>query len=155
MKTHLLTIAALLCAMFVNAQSQIEDVEIMQAELGKDKKEIVAEFVKVSDSQKEAFWGLYDAYEIERKTLGKQRIALYNQYVEQYKTMTSEQADAWTKSTIELQKKTDELIVAYYTKVREITDGIVAIQFYQIEYFILTDIRIKVLDEIPFVNEKK
>jgi hypothetical protein len=38
--------------------------------------------------------------------LGKQRIALLEQYAGQYLTMTSEQADVWTKKVIELQKKT-------------------------------------------------
>ena len=37
---------------------------------------------------------------------------------DQYKTMTGEQADAWTKKVMELQKKTDGLIATYYGKVK-------------------------------------
>jgi hypothetical protein len=68
--------------------------------------------------------------------------------------MTSEQADAWTKKVMELQKKTDNLISTYYTKVKAVTDGIVATQFYQIENFILTAIRMKVLQNVPFLEGK-
>jgi hypothetical protein len=67
--------------------------------------------------------------------------------------MTSEQADAWTKKVIELQKKTDNLISTYYTKVKLISDGIVATQFYQIENYILTAIRMQVLQNVPFVQK--
>ena len=67
--------------------------------------------------------------------------------------MTSEQADAWTKKVMELQKKTDDLIATYYGKVKAISDGIVATQFYQIENYILTVIRAQILDEIPFVEK--
>jgi len=125
----------------------------MQAAFGMDKKAIVAEFVTPSDAQKDAFWLLYDEYETNRKELGKERIELLQQYAAQYMTLTSEQADAWTKKVIELQKKTDKLIVTYYEKILKVTDGIVATQFYQIEGYILTMIRMEILQEVPFVEK--
>jgi hypothetical protein len=155
MKKYLLIIAAFFMASFANAQSNKEEVDLMQAAFGMDKKDAVAEFVKPSESQKAAFWKLYDEYETQRKELGKQRIELLKQYADQYKTMTGEQADAWTKKVMDLQKKTDNLITTYYGKVRTATDGIVALQFYQMENYILAAIRAQVLDQIPFVEKKK
>ena len=155
MKKYLLIFAALFMASFANAQSNKEEVDLMQAAFGMDKKDAVAEFVKPSESQKAAFWKLYDEYETQRKELGKQRIELLKQYADQYKTMTGEQADAWTKKVMDLQKKTDNLITTYYGKVRTATDGIVALQFYQMENYILAAIRAEVLDKIPFVEKKK
>ena len=125
----------------------------MQAAFGMEKKQIVANFVKPSDAQKDAFWKLYDEYETQRKDLGKQRIALLTQYADEFLTMTPAQADAWTKGVIELQKKTDGLIVTYYGKVKLISDGLVATQFYQIENYILTAIRAKMLQNVPFVTK--
>jgi hypothetical protein len=155
MKKYFLIIAAFFMASLANAQSNKEEVDLMQAAFGMDKKEAVAEFVKPSESQKAAFWKLYDEYESQRKELGKQRIELLKQYAGQYKTMTGEQADVWTKKVMDLQKKTDNLITTYYGKVRTATDGIVALQFYQIENYILAAIRAQVLDQIPFVEKKK
>jgi hypothetical protein len=153
MKKYILLIAASLIASFTYAQSNKEEVDLMQAAFGMDKKAAVAEFVKPSPAQKDAFWKLYDEYETQRKELGKQRITLLEQYASQYKTLTSEQADAWTKKVMELQKKTDGLIATYYTKIKGISDGIVATQFYQIENYILLAIRAQVLDAIPFVEK--
>jgi hypothetical protein len=154
MKKYFLIIAAFFTASFANAQSNKEEIDLLQAAFGMDKKEAVAEFVKPSETQKAAFWKLYDEYETQRKDLGKQRIELLKQYADQYKTMTGEQADAWTKKVMELQKKTDNLITTYYTKVRTATDGIVALQFYQMENYILSVIRAQLLDQIPFVEKK-
>jgi hypothetical protein len=154
MKKYILIIAALFMVSFANAQSNKEEVDLMQAAFGMDKKAAVAEFVKPSPAQKDAFWKLYDEYETQRKGLGKQRIELLKQYADKYTTMTSEQADAWTKKVIDLQKKTDNLIVTYYGKVKAISDGIVATQFYQIENYILVAIRSEVLDAIPFIEKK-
>ncbi len=153
MKKYLLIIAVLLIAPFAFAQSNTEEVDLIQAAFGMDKKMIVASFVIPSGDQKDAFWALYDQYETERKVLGKERIELLNQYAQQYQSLTSEQADAWTIKVMALQQKTDKLIATYYKKVKAISDGIVATQFYQIENYILTGIRMVLLDEIPFVQK--
>jgi hypothetical protein len=153
MKKYIIIISALFMASFASAQSNKEEVDFLQAAFGMDKKAAVAEFVKPSPAQKDAFWKLYDEYETQRKDLGKLRITLLEEYASKYKTMTSEQADAWTKKVMDLQKKTDNLITTYYGKVRSATDGIVALQFYQMENYILAVIRAQVLDEIPFVEK--
>jgi hypothetical protein len=153
MKKYIIIISALFMASFASAQSNKEEVDFMQAAFGMDKKAAVAEFVKPSPAQKDAFWKLYDEYETQRKELGKQRITLLEEYASKYQTMTSEQADAWTKKVMDLQKKTDNLITTYYGKVKAVTDGIVALQFYQMENYILSVIRAQVLEQVPFVEK--
>jgi hypothetical protein len=155
MKKYILLVAASLLASFTYAQSNKEEVDMVQAAFGMDKKAAVAEFVKPSATQKDAFWKLYDEYETQRKELGKQRIALLEEYAKKYATMTSDQADAWTKKVMELQKKTDNLITTYYGKVKGVSDGIVATQFYQVENYILAVIRASILDSVPFVEKKQ
>jgi len=155
MKKYLLIAAAVFMASFAWSQSNKEEVDLVQAAFGMDKKAVVADFVKPSASQKDAFWKVYDEYETQRKELGKQRITLLEQYADQYQKMTSEQADAWTKKVIALQQKTDALIVTYYGKVKAVTDGIVATQFYQIENYILVAIRAEILEAVPFLPGKK
>jgi methanogenic corrinoid protein MtbC1 len=154
MKKLLLIIAVLFVASFAKAQSNKEEVELFQAAFGMDKKMVVMEFVQPSETQKDAFWKLYDEYETQRKVYGKQRIELLNQYAEQYKTMTNEQAEAWTKKVIDLGAKTDKLIISYYKKIQKISDPVVATQFFQIENYILAGIRAQILDEIPFLKKK-
>ena len=84
MKSYLLLIAALMMASFAYTQSNKEEVDLLQAAFGMDKKAVVADFVKPSATQKDAFWKLYDEYETQRKELGKQRIELLKQYADQY-----------------------------------------------------------------------
>ncbi|MBN2174449.1 MAG: hypothetical protein JW731_09965 [Bacteroidales bacterium] len=151
--TILLALVAIAFSSF--AQSAKEEVDLMQAAFGMEKKAIVANFITLDESQNEAFWTLYDEYEAERKENGKKRISLLEQYATQYNTMTAEQADAWTAEVIKLSNATDKLIVTYYKKIKKATNAIVATQFYQIEGYILTGIRMEVLEGIPFVQENK
>ena len=153
MKRYFLIFAALIMTSFVYSQSNKEEVDLMQAAFGMDKKAAVAEFVKPAPAQKDAFWKIYDEYETQRKTLGKERIKLLEQYADHYLDMTDAQADAWTKSVIDLSKRTDALIATYYGKVKTATSPLVATQFYQIENYILTSIRMEVLQSIPFVHQ--
>ena len=153
MKKYILITVALFLASFVYSQTNKSEVELIQAAIGMAKKDAVKEYIQVSDAQKDAFWQLYDEYETQRKELGVQRIDLLVQYGKEYSNMTNEQADAWIKKVIELQGKTDKLIVTYFKKIKKATDPIVATQFYQIENYILSIVRMKVLNEIPLVEK--
>jgi len=154
MKKYLLIAVTLFLTSFAYSQSDKEEIDLMQAAFGMDKKAVVAEFVKPSPAEKDAFWKLYDEYELKRKELGKQRIELLKQYADKYLTMTGVEAEAWTKQVMQLQKKTDKLITDYYSKVLKISDGVVATQFYQIENYILTAIRANILSQVPFLPNK-
>ena len=76
---------SLLLSSIAFAQSTKEEVDIIQSVLGKEKKALVAEFLKLEAGPKtDAFWKLYDEYETERKALGKERIALLEKYASTY-----------------------------------------------------------------------
>lgn len=137
------------------AQTTTEETDLVQAAFGMEKKAVVASFVKPSDVQKDAFWSLYDEYEMARKENGKNRIALLERYAKEYNTLTDEQAEEWTAQVIKLSAKTDKLIASYYKKIKKVTSPIVATQFYQIENYFLVGIRMQILDNIPFVGELK
>ena len=153
MKKITLMMAALIIAIAGYSQSNKEEVDLMQAAFGMEKKAIVAEFVHPTEMQKDAFWQLYDEYEAARKENAKKRIQLLEQYASQYATMTDEQADAWTNEVIKLSAATDKLIVSYYNKIKKATSATVATQFYQIEAYILTGIRMQILEGVPFLGE--
>ena len=55
MKKYILLIAASFMASFAYAQSNKEEVDLVQAAFGMDKKAVVAEFVKPSDNSKRCF----------------------------------------------------------------------------------------------------
>ena len=153
MKKLMLLMAALLVAGFTYSQTK-EEVDLFQAAFGMEKKALVADNIKLDGAQKDAFWTLYDEYEVTRKEYGKKRLELWTQYAKTYKTMTGEEADAWVKQVMELQVSTDKLIRTYYNKIKKAVNPIVATQFYQIENYIITAIRMEIQEEMPLINEK-
>lgn len=154
MKRLTLFLAFIFAFALVKAQSNKEEIELIQSVFGMEKKAIIAEFIKIDDAQKDAFWALYDEYETKRKDLGKNRVALLEEYAENYDKLTSEKAESWTKQVISQSAKTDDLLVSYVKKIRKATNPIVALQFYQVESYILSGIRVSILEELPLPDVK-
>ena len=102
-KSVIVTLLSAFAFVTISAQTNKEEVELFQSIFGMEKKAIVAEFVQVEGESGEAFWSLYDQYEIERKELGIQRLALLNEYATNYEQMGTEKMD-------ELVQEYDDLI---------------------------------------------
>lgn len=153
MKKYISIILLFFVASMSQAQSNLDEINLMQSIFGMDKKEVVAGYVEFSPAQEDAFWKLYNEYEAKRRDLGQERVVLLRQYFDEHETMGSAEADAWTKKVITLQQKTDKLISSYYGKILKISDGVVATQFYQIENYVLGEIRAAILETIPFIKK--
>ncbi len=155
MKTTCLFLLLSMAFSSLNAQSAKEEVDFMQSVFGMEKKALVAEFVKPDAAQKDAFWQLYDEYETARKELGKKRIELLMKYDENFDNLSNELASELLKESLALRKKNDKLLESYVKKVAKATDAVVAMQFHQIEMFILSEIRVAITDELPFPEIKR
>jgi hypothetical protein len=154
MKKLLFIFAALLVAGIANAQSNKEEVDFMQSVFGMEKKALVADFMNIDASKADAFWKLYDEYEVQRKDLGKKRLDLMEQYANNYDGMSAEVADKWMADVIKQGKSTDKLLETYYKKVKKVTDPVTALKFWHVETYILTSIRQAIASEMPFVKAK-
>ena len=136
------------------AQSNKEDIEMVQAIYGKDKKAIVAGFIMPpDDSKKKAFWDLYDKYETERKALGRKRIGLLEKYASNYSSLDNKTIESITNETMALQKSVDGLIITYYNNIKKAVGVKQAAQFYQIESYLLSATRVYIMGNIPFIDE--
>jgi len=156
MKLKFLKCIPFLAVMFLatftsNAQSMNEEVDMIQSLYGMEKKALMAEFL--GDSVNDEFWTLYDAYEAERKTLGKGRLSLISEYVTNYSKIEGEVADGMVKQSEKLNSKLTGLISKYTKKVRKATDSKVAAQFFQIENYLLSVTRIQIMNDLPFLGE--
>lgn len=135
----------------MNAQSNNEEVDLFQSLFGMEKKQIVAEFLDVQDDV--AFWTVYDEYESKRKELGKDRLALLLFYVDNYDSLNDEKYDALVADVIQLRKDTDKLIDQYYKKIKKTSGSKKAAQFFQIEGYILSEIRTSIFEGIPYIGQ--
>jgi hypothetical protein len=135
------------------AQSNKEEVDLLQSVFGMEKKAFVAEFIQAEGEQSETFWTLYDEYETKRKELGKRRIALLNTYAESYDSLDDIKTGEILSEMMSLQAATDKLLSTYAKKIRKDVNVKAAAQFYQIEGYILSKTRTTILENIPVIGD--
>lgn len=136
------------CISGIFAQSNPDEIQLMQSLYGMEKRDIVAEFVEFSETQEKEFWLIYDEYEHKRQEIGRERYRLLTGYVSDYGEVKATDADNFMKQAIPLRMKSDKLTDTYYKKMKSKTDPIVAMQFYQIENYLADAIRMELLEEI-------
>ncbi|MCO5723233.1 hypothetical protein [Robiginitalea marina] len=133
------------------AQTNSEEVDLFQSIFGMQKKEIVAEFLNANSD--DAFWGLYDEYENKRKAMGKERLSVLIDYVENYNSLNNDKYDEVVANMISLRKGTDKLIDQYYKKIKKASGSKRAAQFFQIENYFLSAIRTSIFEGIPYIGQ--
>ena len=153
MKKLIYFVVILLASFVTKAQSNKEDIAIIQSMFGKEKKEFMQAYMTIPEAQKASFWTLYDQYEEERKALGRDRIALIDEYAKNYATLDDKKAGelmdrklGWLSDYTKLQKK-------YYGKFSKVIGGLQASKFFQLEDYLENNIRLYVQENIPFIDE--
>ena len=156
MKKLFLLLVALFFVSLSNAQDySVEEIEVVQNLFGMEKKAIIEENIDLSGVNSDAFWKLYDQYEVERKELGKQKLNLLHQYTTKTGAVSPQQANELLGEAVRIRTGEDKLILGYTKKISKATNSVIAGQFYQIEHYISDGIRFSILDNIDFIQDKK
>lgn len=135
------------------SQSNKEEVELYQSIFGMEKKVVVQEFIKLEGEKETAFWSLYDEYETARKSHGQKRLTLLNKYVESYLELDDIKTEEIMKEMISLGKDYNKLIAKYYKSIKKECGIKSAGQFYQLEIYFQSAIRLTIMEQIPFLGE--
>jgi len=130
------------------------EMKLMQDAFGFEKKEVMTEFVDLTGVNANAFWKLYNEYEIARKKMGKEKMDLLYRYTTHKGDVSNKQAEKLMKRVIPLRKNFDKLVEKYYKKIKKATNPLVAAQFYQIEHYISDGINFTILDMVDFIQDK-
>jgi hypothetical protein len=135
------------------AQSNKEDIDLIQSIFGKEKKELVQVYMTIPEAQAAKFWTLYDTYEDARKKLGKERIALIEAYATNYETLDNKKATELVTKKLAWADKYTKFQQSYFTKFSAVIGGLQAAKFIQLEDYIENCIRLSIQEDIPFIGE--
>jgi hypothetical protein len=133
-----------------NAQTQDE---LFNSVFKQEKRAYFSENMHLKADEFDKFWTIYGAFENERVNIGTERINLLKSYVEKYETMSNEDADAFMKKWLAVDKKEDAMRVKYYGKMKKDLGAKTAAHFLQLDDYIQTAIKFEILDELPFIGE--
>lgn len=143
----------ILMNLVAGAQSNKEDIAIIQSMFGKAKKDLITQYMTIPADKADAFWKVYDEYEAARTELGRTRIKLIEDYANAYLSLEDKAANElmgrklkWAADYTKMQKK-------YFGSISKVIGANQASKFIQLEDYIENNIRLAVQESIPFIDE--
>jgi hypothetical protein len=155
MKNILIALTAVIVTMTVYAQPTKDEINYMQSLWGMEKREIVKKTIILGENESKDFWSVYDKYEDARKELGKERINTILDYGDNVDKITNEKAEEIALKMLSNQTKFLELLNKTFDQMKAVVSQIKAFQFVLLENYMDTAIKLKVVEELPFVGTIK
>ena len=152
MKNLLSITCILLVTVSINAQSN-DELALIQSIWGMEKRAIVEEYMNLPEEDGEIFWMLYDEYESVRKELGRQRVSIISNYVDNYSTLSAEKATELMNAAIRNNIAIQKLYQKTFKKMSKSLNPLRAAQFIQLENYLTNMILLSIQDGLPFVGE--
>ena len=117
------------------------------------KKQLIAEHMKISKADSAKFWSMYDVYETSRKAIGKKRAANIEAYAKSYDNLTNEKAGTLINTSFAVYNDFGKLWKDTYTKMAKAISPVTAGKFIQVEMYLENLVRNELADEIPLIGE--
>ncbi|WP_373399244.1 hypothetical protein V8V91_05770 [Algoriphagus halophilus] len=130
-----------------------DEITLIQEAFGNDKKMIVESYMDLPESIAPSFWTIYQAYELERKAISRDRIKIIDEYLNKYNSLGEYDADDLARRTIKNDMDLSKLHSKYYKKFKKATSAMDAAKFLQIDTYIHNTIRNALQQELPFIGE--
>jgi hypothetical protein len=109
-------------------------IELLRKDVRSQKKQIIAEKMDLSDAEAEKFWPDYDQYAAELSRIYDTKIALLNDYTDNYTSMTGEQAETYIRKRTEVEQSIMQLRLKYVPAFRKVLSGRETALFYQLDW---------------------
>jgi hypothetical protein len=129
--------------------TQADIVELVRSDLRAEKQAIVTEAMALSQEEGIAFWPIYKEYEFELYKVWDERLAVLNDYAENYESLTNEKAKEIFIWNLNVDKKYLKLRKKYFKKIAKAVSPIVAARFGQIENYLNMLISAQIMAEVP------
>ena len=127
-------------------------IELVRKDVRSQKKQIIAENMDLSDAEAEKFWPVYDRYATELSKIYDTKIALLNDYAENYSRMTGEQAENYIRKRAEVEQSIMELRLRYVPAFRKVLSGRETALFYQLDWRLGLAIDVQLV-QVPLINQ--
>jgi len=127
-------------------------IGLLRKDVRSQKKQIIAENMDLSDAEAEKFWPVYDRYAAELSRIYDTKIALLNDYSENYSSMTGEQAENYIRKRAEVEQAIMELRLKYMPAFRKVLSGRGTALFYQLDWRLGLAIDVELV-QVPLINQ--
>jgi hypothetical protein len=131
-----------------------QDLELLRKDLRAKRRELTATNLKLTDAEGERFWPVYDQYIKELIAINDKKFALIQDYADNYRTMTNDQALLFIRQWLDVDIASTQLRQKYVPMVSKVLDGKKTATFFQLDRRIAMMIELQVASQIPLVQQQ-
>jgi len=127
-------------------------VELLRSDLRTQKVAIITQMMEFTEAEDKAFWPIYREYELETSKLNDERVALIQEYGENYAKITDDMADKLATKALDLESRRQALKAKVYERVKQATSAHTAAKFLQVEHQIQLLIDLQISAALPIIK---
>ena len=129
-----------------------QDLDLLRKDLRAKRKELIAANLKLTETEAERFWPVYDQYIKELIAINDNKFALIQDYANNYRTMTTDEALLFIRQWLDFDIATNQLRQKYVPMVSKVIDGKKNATFFQLDRRIAMMMEIQVSSQMPLVQ---
>jgi hypothetical protein len=136
-----------------SAQSSVDqNIDLLRQDIRSHKKQIIAANLKLTDTEAEKFWPLYDQYTAELVKINDAKYAVIKEYAINYDTLTDDKALTLTRQLLDVDQQVAQLRIKYVPLVNKVISGKKTAFFFQMDRRLLMLIDLQLAEQIPMVQ---
>jgi len=148
-----LLLVCLFAAPLAIAQEEAaNNMEIVREAIQAQKKVLIAENMGLSQTEADAFWPVYEEYQVAMKKIMDKDIAMIEKFAKHYGEMTDEVADEIIKAHFANEEEFLKLKKSYLPKFQKVLPATKVARYFQLENKIAAVIEYDLAAEIPLVE---
>jgi len=129
-----------------------KDIDLLRKNIRSQKKQIIAANLKLTDTEAEKFWPVYDQYTAELVKINDQKYAAIKEYANSLDTLTDDQAEKLTMQALGVDESVAQLRMKYVPIFGKVISGKKAALFMQLDRRLVMMIDLQVASIIPLVE---
>jgi hypothetical protein len=129
-----------------------DNMQILREKIKADKKLLIAEDMKLTESEAKAFWPVYEKYQDELFLLRTRTLKLINDYADAYEKMSNDKAKALLDELMKIDSLGLKLRQTYLPKFRQGLPEVKVVRYYQLENKINAALMYELAANIPLMK---
>ena len=128
-----------------------DNMNLVREKLRADKKLLVAENMKMTETEAAAFWPVYDAFQADLAKLQTNAVNLVTFYANNYRTMTDTAATRMLDQFLALERDRAALLQSYRPRFGAVLPPLKVARYYQIENKVRAVLNYELAKGIPLM----
>ncbi len=129
-----------------------QDIQLLRKNLRSERKQVIAANLKLTDTEAEKFWPVYEQYVSELVAINNTKYDLIKQYVQGNGTLTDAQAELAVKQWIGVDQSVGTLRLKYVPQFRKVLSPKNTALFYQLDRRIQLMIDLQLASALPLIE---